>query len=101
MAEGTTRGQSVYKSDTNQVGVLQLLSGIVCEQIKGTPSLCLLLIYIRIYVHTYCSYICTSMYFYTNVLLLYNYKPDNYSYCMYRLLFILETLHNHQGRSPR
>ena len=34
------RGRSVYKSDTNRMGVLQLLCIIVRERIKGAPSFC-------------------------------------------------------------
>ena len=35
------RGQSVYKSDTNRMDVLQLLGFMVRQQIKGALSLCL------------------------------------------------------------
>ena len=33
-------GLRVYKSDTNQTDVLQLLCFMVCKQVKGTLSLC-------------------------------------------------------------
>ena len=36
-----TEEWSIYKLDTNQVDVLQLLCFIVCEQIKCALSLCL------------------------------------------------------------
>ena len=35
------RGWSIYKSDTNQMDLLQLLCFMVCEQIKSALSLCL------------------------------------------------------------
>ena len=37
ICEDAARGRSVYKSDTNRMGVLQLLCSIVREQIKGAP----------------------------------------------------------------
>ena len=40
MPEVTAREQSVYKSDTNQMNVLQLLCVMVGDWIKGTLSLC-------------------------------------------------------------
>ena len=33
----------MFKSDTNQMGVLQLFCSIVHEWIKGAPNLCLVL----------------------------------------------------------
>ena len=37
--KGAARGQRVYKSDTNQMGVLQLFcSNNMCERIKGAPA---------------------------------------------------------------
>ena len=36
--EGAARWRSVYKLDTNRMGVLQLLCSIVREHIKGAPS---------------------------------------------------------------
>ena len=39
MPKGAARGQRIYKSDTNQMGVLQLLcSNSTHEQIKGAPA---------------------------------------------------------------
>ena len=35
------QGQSIYKSDTNRMDMFQLLCFMVCEQIKGTLSLCM------------------------------------------------------------
>ena len=40
MYKHDAQGRSVYKSDTNRMGVLQLLCSIVRERIKGTPSFC-------------------------------------------------------------
>ena len=40
MPKRDPRGHRVYKSDTNRMGVLQLLCSTVREWIKGGPSFC-------------------------------------------------------------